>query len=420
MSNKIVCPECRCEIEVTEVLSAQLRLELRREFDADQRKKEGELAARETALADARKQIEQQSKSLEETLGRRLEQERGALESKAREKSKADFTAQMAHQAEELNETKAKLAEAQKAELDLIKQKRDLESQKNELELRVAREMEKERGKIRDEAKKEMSDERAFKDAESAKLISDLTKQIDELKRKAEQGSQQTQGEVMELELESMLPRQFPFDSIQAISKGVRGADVLQIVHDTSGAQCGSILWESKNAKNWGGDWLEKLRNDQREAKAQLAILVSVELPRGLTTFGNLDGVWVTSWTCAMPLATALRAGLIEIAKTARSQDGKHGKMELIYNYLSGPEFRHRIEGIVESFVAMQGDLETEKRAQTKMWAKREKQLNRAVAQTAGMYGDFQGIVGASLPVIEKLELPAIEHTSGDDESDNK
>ncbi len=420
MPNTITCPECSFEIEVAEVLSAQLRIELRKEFDADQRKKEGELAAREIALTAARKQIELESRSLEATLTQRLEQERDTLESKVREKVKADLAVQMEHQAEELGETKSKLAEAQKAELDLIKQKRDLENQKNELELQVAREMEKERSKIREVAKKEASDERALKDAENAKLISDMTKQIDDLKRKVEQGSQQTQGEVMELELESMLPRQFPFDAIQAISKGVRGADVLQIVHDASGSDCGSILWESKNAKNWGGDWLEKLRSDQREAKAQFAILVSVELPKGLTTFGNMDGVWVTNWSCAMPLASALRASLIEIAKTARSQDGKHGKMELIYNYLSGLEFRHRIEGIVDAFVAMQGDLETEKRAQTKMWAKREKQLNRAVAQTAGMYGDFQGIVGASLPAIEKLELPAIENTNGDDESDDK
>jgi hypothetical protein len=229
------------------------------------------------------------------------------------------------------------------------------------------------------------------------------------MKRKMEQGSQQAQGEVMEIELEDVLRRAFPMDTVEPVPKGIHGGDVLQHVRDATASVCGTILWESKRTKTCSDAWLPKLRDDQRAAKAQVAVLASIELPRGLTTFDSVDGVWVTSRHCIVGLASVLRAGLIEVARTKRSLHGRQGKMEVLYNYLSSSEFRQRVEGIVEAFVTLREDLEAEKRAMKNIWAKREKQLERAVTNTAGFYGDLSGIVGATLPKIQAIELPAIE-----------
>ena len=296
-----------------------------------------------------------------------------------------------------MSEARTKLDQAQKAELDIRKRARELEDEKREVDLTVARKMDEERQKIRDQAKKEATDERALKEAEKDKVIDDLRKQITDWQRKAEQGSQQAQGEVLELEHEDILRRTFPFDTIEPVPKGIHGGDVLQRVHDTSGMDCGLILWESKRTKAWSDSWLPKLRDDQRAAKAQISILVTVELPKDIAAFGYIDGVWITNRACALGLVAALRAGLIEVACAKRSLEGRQGKMEILYNYLSGAEFRHRVQGIVEAFVTLRDDLEGEKRAMQRIWAKREKQLDRAVTNTAGFYGDLSGIIGASL-----------------------
>jgi len=194
-----------------------------------------------------------------------------------------------------------------------------------------------------------------------------------------------------------------------AVPKGTHGGDIIQVVNDSSGVECGIILWETKRTKNWNDAWLPKFRDDQREAKAHFAVLVSFELPKGLTTFDNVQGVWVTCPACALPLAQALRLGLLQLANHRRAADGKQTKMELLYDYLSGQEFRHRIEGIVECFIALKEDLESEKRAMQRAWSKREKQLERATAQAAGLHGDLSGLIGKALPAIDHLQLPAFE-----------
>jgi hypothetical protein len=183
-------------------------------------------------------------------------------------------------------------------------------------------------------------------------------------------------------------------------------------VHDQRGLDCGAILWESKRTKNWIDGWLPKLRNDQRAAKAHVAVLTSEELPKGLTNFGCIDGVWVTNRHCLMGLAEALRQGMIEAARMKRSLQGRQDKVELLYNYLAGSEFRQRIEGIVEAFMTLRDDLESEKRSMHRLWAKREKQLERAARSTSGMYGDLAGILGPNLPQIANLELASIASDS--------
>ena len=289
-----------------------------------------------------------------------------------------------------------------------MQERRRLEEEKNALELTVTRTLDEERAKIRTEAKLQADEQHRLLQADKDKLVDDLRCQIAELKRRSEQAVPYAQGEVMELHLEDLLRDQFPHDSIEPVPVGAHGGDIVERIHDASGLDCGAILWESKRTKKWSDAWLPKLRNDQRLAKAHVAVVLSEELPKGLATFGFIDGVWVTSRPCLMGLAAALRQGMIEIARTRRSLQGQQSKMEVLYNYLASCEFRQRIEGIVEAFMTMKDDLESERRSMHRIWSKREKQLARAAANTAGLYGDLAGIVGAHLPQIANLELAAI------------
>lgn len=240
---------------------------------------------------------------------------------------------------------------------------------------------------------------------EKDQTILSMQQKIEELKQKAEQGSQQLQGEVQELELESTLRAKFPHDTIEPVPKGEFGGDVLQRIFTAGGQTCGVILWEAKRTKNWSDGWLTKLRDDQRAAKAELAIIVSKVLPKDVESFDLIDGVWVTSVVCAIPVAIALRQSLIELAAARQSIEGQQTKMEMVYEYLTGPHFRQRVAAIVEAFTAMQDDLNTERKAITKQWAKREAQIERVMQSTVGMYGDLQGIAGKSLKEIGGLDM---------------
>ncbi len=409
MSDKIICPSCKTEIEVSEALSSQLEEQMRKKLISEQKKLADEFAEKEELLEKRESEIAESKENLEKELKSRLDDQKDKLLKEAAEKAKEEVAVELKDKADELESAKAKLKEAQEQELELRKKSRELEDQKKEFELTLSRTLDEERDKIRDATTKEVNEATQLKQAEKDKLINDLNKQINDLKRKSEQGSQQLQGEILEIQLEDLLKREFPYDSIDEVPKGVNGADVVQNVYDSSGNHCGAILWESKRTKNWSDTWLPKLRDDQRAAKAEIAVIISIELPKDVSTFTNIDSIWVTSWSCTVGLATALRSSLIEVSRAKQALDGQQGKMELLYNYLSGAEFRHRVEGIVEAFVTMKEDLEKEKRSMKNMWAKREKQLERAITQTAGLHGDLGGIIGKALPAIENLELPGLD-----------
>ncbi len=409
MTDTIICPNCKTEIEISEALSSQLEDQMRKQLGAEQKRLAEKFEEKQEKLKEREAEIAKSEEAMEKEIESRLKNEKEKLLKEASDKAKEDIAVELKDKADELESTKTKLKEAQDQELELRKKSRELEEQKKEFDLTLSRTLDEERDKIREAAKKEAGDESLLKEAEKDKLIKDLTTQIGDLKRKSEQGSQQLQGEILELELEDLLKRTFPYDSIDEVPKGIRGADVLQNVYDSSGNHCGAILWESKRTKSWSDTWLPKLRDDQRAAKAEIAAIISVELPKGISTFSNIDGVWVTNWPCTIGLATALRSSLIEVAHAKQALDGQQGKMELLYNYLSGSEFRHRVEGIVEAFVTMKTDLDSEKRSMQRIWSKREKQLERAITQTAGLHGDLSGIIGNAIPAIEQLNLPALE-----------
>jgi hypothetical protein len=261
--------------------------------------------------------------------------------------------------------------------------------------------------KIREQAKKSSDEENRFKFAEMEKKMSDILKVNEDLTRKVQQGSQQLQGEVLELEIEKILTTEFPLDFIKPVGKGITGADIIQTVNDQMGRVCGTIIWETKRTKSWSGDWIPKLKDDQRRIKAEVAVLISDALPSDIKHSRMKDGVWVTSFAYFTALAYALRQNLLQVAVLKSSQVGKNEKMEIVYNYLYGSQFQHRIEAILEAFTSIQDDLEKEKRWFTMKWAKQENKMRQVIDNTVGMRGDLQSITGKQLPEVEGMGLLA-------------
>lgn len=277
---------------------------------------------------------------------------------------------------------------------------RQAQVDKESSELELQKKLAEAEGKIRQEVRKKADEEHTLKGQEKDKIIADLQKALSDAQRKAEQGSQQTQGEVLELEIEQVLKREFPLDSIGEVKKGVRGADVIQTVVDRLGRTCGIILWESKNAQ-WSQGWVTKLKEDGRETHADLKVLVATNPPDNIKTFGYLDGVWVTTRAFVAPLATALRYSLVALKDERAKSEGRGQKQEVLYNYVTSTEFRFRIEAIMENYSAMQDELEREKRWFQTKWARQEKQLRILVDNTGGVYGELQAVVGKTLPTLE-------------------
>jgi hypothetical protein len=421
----ITCPNCRAEIHLTESLAAPLVEATRRQFEEQISLKDAEVAARElgiksreTALAESKRQMDERVAA---RVAEQVQIERARVADEEAAKAKRASASELESKAEELAELKdlltereKKLAEAQKVQADLIRKQRELDDAKREFELTIEKRVHDSLQEVRDKAKNEVEQSLNLRVLEKDQTIASMQKTIAELKQKSEQGSQQLQGEVLELELENLLRSRFPFDSIEPVAKGEFGGDVLQVVFSPSGQRVGSILWESKRTKNWSDSWLVKLREDQRTAKAEIAILVSQVLPKAANTFDMVDGVWVTTPKTLLPVATVLRDTLLQIGMIRQASEGQQTKTEMVYQYLTGPRFRQRVEAIVEAFSSMQSDLDRERRAIMKQWSKREEQIERVMGATVGMWGDFQGIVGKSLHEIKGLEFDALDEDSNE------
>jgi hypothetical protein len=480
VNSSITCPNCQAQIEITEVISSQLRATIRGELETEinaarqrlkqqqedlaqqqrelakktetieeqvrtklgqerqalerrireqmhvelkdrdeqlgelkqqlqtAREKEVAVRKRERQIEQIQSQLDQEKRQLEQNLQKRLEDGRAELVRQTREKAREELGVELKDRETALAELRAKVEQANQKELAFLKDKRELEEKVRNVELEVTRRTQEELKKVREQALKEMDEQHRLKLLEKEQQVETLRRQIEDLKRSAEQGSQQTQGEVLEIALEELLKNLFPADSIEPVPKGVRGADVIQHVFDDSGMDCGLILWESKRTKHWSKDWLPKLRDDLRTVGASRSVIVSEQLPEHVRHFGQVDGVWVASWACVQPVAVMLRESLVGVARSRRALDGQHTKMELVYNYLVGQDFYNRVSGVVEAFMTMRQELETERRALTSCWRKREKQLERVLLNTSGLYGDLQGIIGSTLPEIKSMSLAAL------------
>jgi hypothetical protein len=412
----ITCPHCRNEIKLTESLAAPLLAATREQYEAKLAAKETEVGEREAALNEQQGELAKAKQAVADEIAKGLEAGRAQVAADEAAKARRLVAQEIEQQGQalaELNavlrEREAKLAEAQKAQADLIKKERALDDAKREMDLTIQKQVQAELTGVREKAKKEAEDSLTLKVREKEETIASMQRQIEELKRKAEQGSQQLQGEAQELELEATLRQKFPFDLIEPVGKGEFGGDLVQRVAEPSGMVCGTILWEAKRTKSWSDSWLAKLREDKRAAKADLAMIVSHALPKGLEHFDHMEGVWVAHPRCAVAVAVALRQSLIELAAARLAGEGQQTKMEMVYRYLTGPRFKHRVEAIVEQFTTMQQDLDREKKATVRLWAKREEQIRGVIEATAGMYGDLQGIAGRTFQEIDGLEVPLLD-----------
>lgn len=369
---QITCPSCGHQFPVSDALSAQIR---------------------DTLEANLRSDFD-----------KRLKRAVTQAETQAREQMAPEFKLLT----EQLAEARGKAAEAQQAELALRKKAEAVEARARELDLEVARRLDVEKQRLEESLRRTAGEEQALKLREKDKQIDDLKKLVEEMKRKSEQGSQERQGEVLELDIEERLSALFPHDIVRPVPKGMRGADLVQEVCGSGGQVCGTIVWETKNTRNWSPAWIDKLKEDQRAVGASLAVLVTVALPADVRDFGRVGGVWVASVSAWPALALALREQLVAVAFARATSEGRQEKMALLYDYLSGEAFHHRVEAIVEAFTAMQAQLHGERRAMERLWREREKQIERVITHTAGMYGEVRGLVGASLPEIPALTLEGV------------
>ena len=403
----ITCPKCGAEIPLGEAVSHRLREQLEAEFEKERATLNTALADREKKLADEKAMLEARAKSVSEEIAKGLKAARAKLQADAAREASEKTAVQLKDLQEQLTSQKARLETAQAAELDLRKKQHELEDAKANMELTMTRKLDEERKQIAENARRQAAEAEQLKIADKDNKIRDLHEQISSLQKRAEQGSMQAQGETLELELENSLRAAFPFDELLEVKKGQRGADVTQRVRTNTGFECGAILWEAKRANNWSADWTAKLKEDQRDAKADLAVIVTTCPPAGLRGIGQHDGVWVCEPPFAIPLAGALRHGLVATANQRMQQTNRDDKMALLYDHLCSVGFRQTVEAIVESFIGLKDQLEAEKRAFAKQWREREAQLEKAITHTAMLYGGIQGIAGReALPEITRLALP--------------
>lgn len=412
----INCPKCSTEIKLTESLAAPLIQATERKYAQAAAKKEVEFARREKAVEDAKAEIAKRQEAIDEQVRTKIAEERGVIAKEEAKKARTLLQSEMNQKDTQVAELQTvladrdkKLSEAQKAQADVLRKSRELDDAKREIDLTVEKKVQESLGHLRVKAKQEAEDALKLQVVERDEKIAAMARQIDDLKRRSEQGSQQLQGEALELELESTLRGRFPKDSIEPVPKGEFGGDLIQRVRGPADQECGVILWELKRTKNWSDGWLAKLRGDQRAAKADVAMIVTNAMPKGVSNFDLMDGVWVTEARCAVPVAIALRQTLIELAGVRTAAEGQQTKAELVYRYLTGPRFKQRIEAIVEKFADMQEDLDKERKNAMRLWAKRESQISGVIEATAGMFGDLQGIAGKALHEIDGLSLPLLE-----------
>ncbi len=411
----IVCPTCKSEIKLTESLALPLIESTRREYEATIRKIQADADERESNVLRQQEVLAKERAALEERVSERIRAERGRISEEEGRKARLFYSTDLDTKAREvgdlqrvLKERDAKLAEAQKAQAELVRKQRELDDAKREMDLTIQKKVQETLSPIRDQARRDAEDQFKLKVSERDQTISAMQRQIEELRRKAEQGSQQLQGEVQELELETILRARFPRDGVQPVPKGEHGGDVLHRICGPMGQHCGTILWEAKRTKNWSDGWLAKTRDDQRAAKAEIAVIVSKTLPKDIETFDLRETVYVSDPRYAVAIGVVLRQSLIDLAAARKSAEGQATKTEMVYRYMTGPRFRQRVQAIVERFGDMLDDLEKERRVMTRQWSKREGQIRGAIEATAGMYGDLQGIAGKSLHEIDGLALKAL------------
>ena len=399
LTQQIICPKCGADIDVNKVLYHQMETSVKKELGS-------EIQEHRQKFTEAMEEIKAKEEQFNADLQEKLNEERVLLTADIKLKMTEEQSERIALMEEELEEKSLQVIELNQSKAQVEKLKREktelFEKIKLEAQKQLTVKLDNERKKIY----KTAQEQNELKLKEKEKQLADLHQKLEEARRKVELGSQQSQGEIQELAIEEWLRSQFPFDVIEEIKKGVRGADCLQIVHTREIQNCGTIYYESKRTKDFQKSWIEKFKVDIREKGADLGVLVTEVLPKDMERMGLVDGVWICTYEEFKALSFVLREHIVRLSHTMQSQENKSDKMSILYGYLTSTEFRMQIEAIVEGFTQMQSDLDSEKRALARIWKQREKQIQKVLDNTTGMYGSIRGIAGSAVGDIRALELP--------------
>ena len=409
MNDSILCPHCNKSIPLTQAITHQIDEKYRKELEEEKKRTQLELESEKKRSEEARqKHITMAQKRIEEEKQKTAKELEGKLAEKIKEEMEMKFK-DAENERQELKEEKKQLQEQL---LEMNKTLRKMQTDNEQKQIELEKKLSEEQQRIREEEQKRLDEIYRLKVLEKEKQLNDAIKVNEDLRRKLEQGSQQNQGEVLELAMENMLKQEFPYDEITPVPKGITGADLIQIVKNQYGKVCGTIIWETKRTKAWSNEWVNKLKDDQRQIKAEIAVIVTQVLPQNVKRFGLVEGVWVADYETMLGTAYALRSRLLEVAAIRAASEGKQGKMEILYNYLAGNEFKQRVEAIVEAFSVMQDDIEKEKRWFAAKWSKQEKSIRKVIDNTLGMHGDLQSIMGNALEDIQGLDMEMLPETS--------
>lgn len=406
MSNNstIKCPNCQHEFPIGNALAQEIEGEIRAKYKAHLSAENKKLETERAQLAKDAEQIRLQAENQESVLAGKLKLAKAQLEQEAIKKAASEMEQHMAMLNKELTEKSQKLKESQGKELELLQKEKQVREREESLKLELEKQLLERQKEIEDRVKKMESERSDLKIKELEKKLSDQVELAETMRRKAEQGSMQLQGEVLELALEDLLRTTFPYDTIEEVAKGVRGADCVQLVKNNLGQSCGRIIYESKRTKAFTMEWIEKLKKDMRAQQADIAVIVTEVLPRDMDAFGFKDGVWVCRFSEVKPLAFLLRDSLLKIHTALVSQENKGDKMQMLYDYLTANEFRQNIGAVVEGFMALRKGIISEKMQMEKIWKEREKQLDKVLLNTTQFYGSIKGIAGNAVDDLKMLE----------------
>jgi hypothetical protein len=398
MSTNIKCPNCGNEFPMEEAVSEEYKKDLREQMFVYKKQKDEELVKKE-------KEFQQAFQMKENEFSQKLQQEKislqKSLEENLRKSIGSDFENQLSLLTQSNKDNEEKLKLSRQKELEFLQKEQALINKEAELEISIQKKLQEERSKLSEDIRKieeqknsARESEYQLKQKELEKQLEDQKKLVDEMKRKAEQGSMQLQGEAQELALEELLKTNFPFDEISEVGKGKRGADCIQTIRNNFGQECGKIIFESKRAENFGGDWIEKLKADMRSQGADIAIIVTRTMPKDMQQFGEKNGVWICSFAEVKALVHVLRDGIIKIFNASKSQENRGDKMHLLYDYLTSTEFGEQWKAIREGFQSMKQSIQRERDAMEKLWKSREKQLEKVLLNAAHIRGSIEGIAG--------------------------
>jgi hypothetical protein len=413
---QITCPNCGHRFYAEEALEKQLLAKLEQEYQKKAARQVEALNQQRAALEQEKQQFAKQLLDQDQLIDRKVEAEKKSLFDLARAKAEEGVAQRLRALEEENKARREENLKLQKMEVELLKRETQLKEEQERMQIEIDKRLLEKQSTIEAKVRATEAEKSELRFKEYEKKLEDQRKLVEEMKRRAEQGSMQMQGEVQELALEDFLKRHFPFDRVAQVPKGVRGADVIQTVVDSRQQECGKIIFESKRTKAFSNDWISKLKADQIEQGAELAVIVTEAMPSGMTRFGEKEGVWICSFPEVKSLAFVLREMLLRTQSVKVAQENKGDKMEMIYRYLTGIEFKQRVEAIVDGFSELKIELDREKNAMQRLWKTREKQIERIINNTIDMYGSVKGIAGSSIENIPSLELPQPEEGEEGDE----